>query len=44
MSRRREPRPAGAGDRLRRLAGSPDLICEKVEGLGKIGVDHACAR
>jgi len=25
------------------LVGSPDLIREKVEGLKKIGVDHACA-
>ena len=25
------------------LVGSPDLIREKVEGLRKIGVDHACA-
>jgi hypothetical protein len=25
------------------LVGSPDLIREKVAGLAKIGVDHACA-
>ena len=25
------------------LVGSPDLILEKIEGLRKIGVDHACA-
>ena len=25
------------------LVGSPDLILEKIEGLKKIGVDHACA-
>jgi len=25
------------------LVGSPDLIREKVEGLRKMGVDHACA-
>jgi hypothetical protein len=25
------------------LVGSPDLIREKVAGLKKIGVDHACA-
>lgn len=25
------------------LVGSPDLILEKIDGLKKIGVDHACA-
>ncbi len=25
------------------LVGSPDLILEKIDGLQKIGVDHACA-
>jgi hypothetical protein len=25
------------------LVGSPDLILEKIDGLRKIGVDHACA-
>ena len=28
---------------VKALVGSPDLILEKIDGLKKIGVDHACA-